>query len=116
MKRSQCYSVLFITLLFVSFTVEKKPASYPYKDPQVPVEKRVSDLIARMTLEEKIKQLDMYWGKEVANMGGHEATSWSEEKVVSALGATGAGSVHDLYPLSSEISNRIQKYAMEKTR
>jgi beta-glucosidase len=116
MKTNRIYSALLITLLFVSFTREKKPVPYPYKDLQVPVEKRVSDLLARMTLEEKIKQLDMYWGKEVANMGGHEATSWSEEKVVSALGTTGAGSVHDLYPLSSEISNRIQKYAMEKTR
>ncbi|HMH23736.1 MAG TPA: glycoside hydrolase family 3 N-terminal domain-containing protein [Puia sp.] len=116
MRTSQICCALLITLLFVAFTVGKSPAPYPYKDPQVPVEKRVSDLLARMTLEEKIKQLDMYWGKEVAKMGGHEATSWSEEKVTSALGTTGAGSVHDLYPLSSEISNRIQKYAMEKTR
>src|SRR5258708_6317654 len=49
-------------------------------------------------------------------MGGHEASAWSEEKVVSSLGATGIGSIHDFYPLSSELSNRVQKYALEKTR
>src|SRR5882724_884589 len=107
--------LLCLPLLILSFA-PKTPPVYPYKDAHLPVEKRIADLLARMTLEEKIKQLDMYWGKEVANMGKHEAGSWSEEKVVSALGTTGAGSVHDLYPLSSEISNRIQKYAMEKTR
>jgi len=69
-----------------------------------------------MTVEEKIKQLDMFWGREVANMNGHEAASYSEEKVKNELGNTGIGSVHDLYPLSAAITNSIQKYALEKTR
>jgi beta-glucosidase len=99
---------------FAAFT--RRLPVYPYKDPKLPVEQRVADLLGRMTLEEKIKQLDMYWGKEVANMGGHEASSYSEEKVVNSLGTTGIGSVHDFYPLSSELSNRIQQYALEKTR
>jgi beta-glucosidase len=30
---------------------------YPYKDPKLPVEERIDDLIERMTLEEKIEQL-----------------------------------------------------------
>src|SRR5258708_39967719 len=58
----------------------------------------------------------MYWGKEVANMGGHEASSWSEEKTAASLGTSGVGSVHDLYPLTADITNSIQRYAMEKTR
>ena len=33
-----------------------------YKDPQRPVEERVADLLGRMTLEEKVRQLDMYTG------------------------------------------------------
>jgi beta-glucosidase len=88
----------------------------PYRDPHLPVEQRVDDLLGRMTTEEKIRQLDMYWGKEVANMDGHEASSWSEEKTAASFGTAGAGSVHDLYPLSAEISNSIQRYAIEKTR
>jgi beta-glucosidase len=35
--------------------------SPPYRDPRLPVEQRVSDLLARMTLEEKIAQLEGAW-------------------------------------------------------
>lgn len=34
----------------------------PYRDPSLPVEERVKDLLGRMTLEEKARQLDMYVG------------------------------------------------------
>jgi beta-glucosidase len=93
----------------------------PYKDPHVSVDRRVEDLLSRMTVEEKIRQLDMYWGKEVAvmdgpNADGHEASAWSEQKTAASLGNAGAGSVHDLYPLSAGITNSIQRYAMEETR
>src|ERR1700691_5117969 len=93
----------------------------PYKDPHVSVDRRVEDLLSRMTVEEKIRQLDMYWGKEVAvmdgpNADGHEASAWSEQKTAASLGNAGAGSVHDLYPLSAGLTNSIQRYAMEETR
>lgn len=107
------YFLLSALLILSSFGGITPP---PYKNPHLPIEQRVDDLLSRMTTEEKIKQLDMYWGKEVANMGGHEASSYAEEKTAASLGTTGAGSIHDLYPLSAEISNSIQRYAMEKTR
>ena len=88
----------------------------PYKNPRLPVEQRVTDLLSRMTLEEKIKQLDMYWGKEVADMGGHEASAYSAEKIKTSLGVAGVGSVHDFYPIDPRIANQIQQYAIEKTR
>ncbi len=92
-----------------------------YKDPHLSTDRRVEDLLPRMTVEEKIRQLDMYWGKEVADMGGpnadaHEASAWSKQKTAASLGNAGAGSVHDLYPLSAGITNSIQRYAIEKTR
>lgn len=98
----------------------------PYKDPALPVERRVEDLLARMTVREKIRQLDMYWGNQVARMTGarggehtaegHESEDWDEAKTKAALGTEGAGSVHDLYPLSAATANKIQRYAIEKTR
>jgi len=98
----------------------------PYKNPALPVERRVEDLISRMTVREKIRQLDMYWGNQVARMTGtkggehtaegHESEDWDEAKTKAALGAEGAGSVHDLYPLSAATANKIQRYAIEKTR
>ncbi|MDQ2696339.1 MAG: beta-glucosidase, partial [Pseudomonadota bacterium] len=36
-------------------------ATYPYKNPRLPVADRVSDLLGRMTLAEKIAQLHAYW-------------------------------------------------------
>jgi len=89
---------------------------YPYKDPRFSVKDRVTDLISRMTIDEKIQQLDMYWGKEVTNMEGHEAKEYSEEKTRNVLSTTSVGSIHDFYPISAEFTNMIQKFAIERTR
>ena len=35
--------------------------AFPYKDPQLPIAERVSDLLGRMTLPEKIAQMYSYW-------------------------------------------------------
>src|ERR1700743_2737412 len=107
---------IFLLLFFLAFTAEKWLDKLPYKNAALPVEKRVADLVIRMTLEEKIEQLDMYWGREITDMTGHEATAYSEGKKARVLGRTGVGSVHDLYPISADIANQIQKYALEKTR
>ncbi|TWI94569.1 beta-glucosidase [Mucilaginibacter frigoritolerans] len=109
---------VFLLLLFclLSFTVERKPSIYPYKNPKLPVEQRLADLIGRMTLKEKILQLDMFSGKNEYGFKGHEATEYSEEITARIIGNTGIGSIHDLYPINVDIANKIQKYAMEKTR
>lgn len=104
------------TLLTFSCTRNDSGKQYPYQDANVPVDKRVEDLIGRMTVDEKIKQLDMYWGKEIAHMDGHDASSFSEEKAIAVMGTTGIGSVHDLYPQKVEIANQIQRHAIERTR
>jgi len=115
MKKNLIY--LFLILMIISScSGNNEHGKYTYQKSNKDIEKRVTDLIGRMTTEEKIQQLDMYWGKEVAVMGGHEASGYSEEKTNKILGSTSVGSIHDFYPLSSEITNKIQKYALEKTR
>ncbi|MDZ7317062.1 MAG: glucan 1,4-alpha-glucosidase, partial [candidate division KSB1 bacterium] len=48
--------VFLLCLLF--FASHAQPAELPaYKNPQLPLEERVKDLISRMTLEEKISQM-----------------------------------------------------------
>ncbi|HVY73855.1 MAG TPA: glycoside hydrolase family 3 N-terminal domain-containing protein [Puia sp.] len=108
---------LILLTLFVSFRQIGPSAPTPvYRNPVAPVEQRIADLLGRMTTEEKIRQLDMYWGREVADMHDHEAAAADPEKLRSSIANTGIGSVHDLYPLSAAVANDIQRYAIEKTR
>jgi beta-glucosidase len=62
MKHYHCgffRALLFvIVLLFVSsWNGASGQESLPYKDPSLPIERRVDDLVARMTLEEKVSQM-----------------------------------------------------------
>jgi beta-glucosidase len=115
MKKKNTLILVLLIMAFCSFNNPKAPAKYPYQNAGLPVEKRVADLLSRMTTAEKIRQLDMYSGHEVANMKGHEAESYSDSARIS-IGIQGIGSVHDLYPLTADISNQIQRYAVEHTR
>ena len=114
--KKNIFFILLVSVVLYSCSGEKKHGKYSYQNPGLSVDARVTDLIGRMTTDEKIQQLDMYWGREAATMGGHEATAYSEEKITKILGKTGVGSIHDFYPLNSETANKIQKYALEKTR
>ena len=51
---------MFTIFLFVSVTVSAQHA-LPYQDPKLPVEQRVADLLSRMTLEEKVAQMEGAW-------------------------------------------------------
>ncbi|WPU93714.1 glycoside hydrolase family 3 N-terminal domain-containing protein [Mucilaginibacter sabulilitoris] len=115
MKRKYAGALAILLTAFCSFEAPRKPVKYPYQNAALPVEKRVADLLSRMTVNEKIRQLDMYSGHEVANMKGHEAESYSDSAKIS-IGTEGIGSVHDLYPLTTDITNQIQRYAVEHTR
>lgn len=52
-------------------------ASLPYKDASLPIEKRVDDLISRMTLEEKVSQL-MNASRAIERLGIPEYEWWNE--------------------------------------
>lgn len=116
MKLRKIYFMLFPVLICSSFTVRISSYTYPYQNRALPVEKRVADLLGRMTMTEKIRQMDMFEGKEVGTMEGHEAGSVSAEKIKKTIGTAGIGSIHDFYPLSAAMTNQIQKYALENTR
>ncbi len=51
--------------------------SLPYKDPSLPVDKRVEDLVSRMTLEEKISQM-MNAAPPIERLGIPEYDWWNE--------------------------------------
>ena len=53
-----CGLAVFMVLLGLPFnTMNGQEGSLPYKNPALPIEKRVDDLVSRMTLEEKVSQM-----------------------------------------------------------
>src|SRR3954462_5772381 len=55
----------------------KASASAPYLDPKLPIEKRVDDLISRMTLEEKVAQM-MNAAPAIPRLGIPQYDWWNE--------------------------------------
>src|SRR5262245_40335170 len=49
------------TMAFPLVSLRAGAQDAPYRDPKLAVEQRVSDLLGRMTLEEKIAQLEGAW-------------------------------------------------------
>ena len=114
--KGYCIAVLVISALFLSFKTDKKKEILPYKNANLPVDVRIKDLISRMTLQEKIAQLDMYSATDMVDSAAHDTKAVSMQKTAVALGTIGIGSVHDLYPVTADVANNIQKYVIEKTR
>ncbi len=94
----------------------------PYQNPALSVAERVEDLLSRMTDAEKVAQLDMIRGVELAKIT-HPAhfcavdpdSDYHWDHVDTAIGEKGIGFVHDVYS-HARVLNRLQKYFVEKTR
>ena len=87
---------------------------FPYKNSQLPVEQRVEDLLARMTLDEKIAQL-----RHIHSWDIFDGQNLDENKLASFAGDIGWGFVEG-FPLTGENCGKhmrtIQKYMVERTR
>lgn len=114
-----CCIAMLAGCLDHSFAQAGRPVLY--RQANAPIEQRVDDLLRRMTLEEKVRQLDMYAGaKDIVSKhtdDTHAATDavFLPEKAQALWGNLGVGSIHDLYP-TPEQSNAIQKWVIEHNR
>ena len=95
---------------------------FDYQNPALPVDRRVADLLSRMTLEEKAAQTCMLRGVEYATKPSpknHCAvepdTDFDEKKLYEDFGNDGFGFVHDMYATPAAF-NKIQKYFIEHSR
>jgi beta-glucosidase len=92
-----------------------------YKQSDAPLEARIDDLMRRMTLEEKARQLDMYSSaREIVDKhtdDTHAALDavFLPEKAQSLWGDLGVGSIHDLNP-TPEQANTIQRWVIAHNR
>jgi beta-glucosidase len=106
-----------------SATAQQAPASdLPiYKQSQAPIEARIDDLMTRMTLAEKVRQLDLYAGaKELVDARRDDTHATATAAFVptnaqALFGSLGAGGIHDLYP-TPEQANAIQQWIMANNR
>jgi len=94
-----------------------------YRQAQAPVEKRIDDLLGRMTLEEKVRQLDLYSGskalvdKQKVKDSSHAALDgvFVPENAQRLFGSLGVGGIHDLYPTPVQ-ANAVQRWVVDHSR
>lgn len=98
--------------------------SFPYRNPKLPAEERVRDLLARMTLEEKAAQMVCVWNLKAEQLVDG-AGRFDPAKARAAFGhGHGLGQVGrpsdaggGLNPRdTAELTNAIQKFFLEESR
>jgi beta-glucosidase len=87
---------------------------YPFADKNLNIEERILDLISRMTLEEKVRQLDIYSGAEVLTDSKMPAI-FDGDKYKELYGELGIGCLQIRYS-SAKLNNQIQEYNIKNTR
>lgn len=94
-------------ICFVGMTAFAKEVKIVYKDKKAPVEQRIEDLLKRMTLEEKVLQMNQWTYGKNANDNNIES---SMKAVSPQIGSLIYRSINPVY------RNQIQKKAMEESR
>lgn len=84
---------------------------YKFQDSSLSIEERIDDLLQKMTLEEKVRQLDIYSGTEFQDKNG----KFQMEKLLEVSGGEGIGCLQNRYS-SAEANNEIQRQVMEHSR
>jgi beta-glucosidase len=97
------------------------PANAIYKQAGAPIERRVADLLGRMTLEEKVRQLDLYSGatalvdKHTDDTHAAPDAIFLPESAEALWGDDGVGGIHDLNPTPTQ-ANTIQRWVVAHSR
>ena len=121
-KKTACVAVVAVAAFLGLSSIAQQPNETPlYKQQGASVEKRVKDLLVRMTLEEKVRQLDLYSGA-TSLMSRHSddthATSdamFEPQKAEELFGKLGVGGIHDMYATAAQ-SNAIQRWVVQHSR
>lgn len=93
-----------------------------YKNSNIPIEERVKDLLERMTLEEKVAQMDILRAADYSSKVNKENicavdddNEFDTQKLKSTYGDVSIGFACDFYTIP-EVTNKLQRYFIEDTR
>ena len=103
-------SVVSLAAIMVVSCAEKRT----YKDSSLPIDKRVEDLLSKMTIKEKLRQLNQLDMTSLLEDG-----DLSQERLEELIGPDGFGSVQGItIPSwkSTALFNGLQRYCVEETR
>jgi beta-glucosidase len=88
-----------------------------YRNPNAPVEERVEDLLAQMTLDEKLAQLGCHWSTAFMSTGSFDPSVVAKRMPHGIGQITRIGASTGLRPReSASLMNEIQRAVIEQTR
>lgn len=119
-----------LLLMIGAVCAQAQPKQLPYKNPNLPVQTRVDDLLSRMTAEEKVGQLLCPLGWEMYTIKGKDVVP--SEKFKQLISERNAGMLWAVYRAdpwtkktlanglnpekAAKAGNVLQKYVIENTR
>lgn len=107
MKNKNVIYLLSLALTGASLLAHGKTGTPLYKDPDQPIEKRIDDLVSRMTIEEKVMQLNQL------TLGRNDNANNMADPVNDIPAEIGSLIYFSSNP---DLRNRIQKKSMEQSR
>ena len=119
-------SVLIFAFMPVNTIVQAQSKTPPYKNAKLSIDERVKDLLARMTLEEKVAQMICLWmekpndnsrvAKENLPFGGEFSPELAKQKMPFGIGQFARQREGKDAKDSAEYANAVQKWLIENTR
>lgn len=124
-KRTLAFSLCFAIFVSISLPIVNSQEKPPdYKNPRLPVERRVADLLSRMTIEEKIAQLTCLWGNrpqanpqtDFATDRGDFSPAKAAEVMKHGIGQIARQRERKDPRAGAKFANDVQKWLLENTR
>jgi beta-glucosidase len=109
---TQLLALIFVALMTIAVGAGAQQAVPDYRNKNLPIEKRVADLLSRMTLEEKVNQIAGGRHEGLLDTTGQFTPEQAETKFRELHEEFNTVSPHD----AAVLRNAAQRYAIEKTR